>query len=180
MKRFKLTSIFALIAAIVFVSCDKDFEEINVDPNNPTAIPSHLLLPSAVRQMQNTNYSTFVGGEFAGWAQQVTKVQYNDEERYIPRESVVSSTWSNYFAIGISDAYSMSTLAEAEGNSKVMAVGLILQAYGYSILTDIYGDIPFSEAMSANEGIISPAYDPQAAVYTGILGNDSYQWRRVY
>jgi hypothetical protein len=170
MKRFKLTSIFALIAAIVFVSCDKDFEEINVDPNNPTAIPSHLLLPSAVRQMQNTNYSTFVGGEFAGWAQQVTKVQYNDEERYIPRESVVSSTWSNYFAIGISDAYSMSTLAEAEGNSKVMAVGLILQAYGYSILTDIYGDFRFSEAMSANEGIISPAYDPQAAVYTGILG----------
>ena len=169
MKRFKFTLIFTFIAALVLVSCDKDFEEINTDPNNPTSVPSHLLIPSSVRQFQNTNYSTFVGGELAGWAQQLAKVQYNDQQRYIFRESVITSTWTNTYAISISDADQMYRLAEAEGNNNVMGVALVLQAYGYSVLTDIYGNIPFSEAMSADEGNFAPAYDSQEAVYAGVL-----------
>jgi len=50
-----------------------------------------------------------------------------------------------------------------------MGVALTLQAYGYLFLTDVYGDIPFSEAINAEEGIIAPAYDSQEAVYTGVL-----------
>jgi hypothetical protein len=46
---------------------------------------------------------------------------------------------------------------------------LVLQAYGYSVLTDIFGNIPFSEAMTADEGNFTPAYDSQEAVYTGVL-----------
>ena len=170
MKRFKFTLIFSFIAALLLVSCDKDFEEINIDPNNPTAIPSHLLIPSSVRQFQNTNYSTFVGGELAGWAQQLSKVQYNDQQRYVFRESVITSTWTNTYAISISDANQMYILAEAEENNNVMGVALVLQAYGYSVLTDIYGNIPFSEAMTADQGNFLPAYDSQEAVYTGVLG----------
>jgi len=170
MKRFKFTLIFSFIAALVLVSCDKDFEEINIDPNNPTSVPSHLLIPSSVRQFQNTNYSTFVGGELAGWAQQLAKVQYNDQQRYIFRESVITATWTNTYAISISDANQMYILAEAEENNNVMGVALVLQAYGYSVLTDIFGNIPFSEAMTADEGNFTPAYDSQEAVYAGVLG----------
>ena len=170
MKRFKLTIIFTFIAALVFVGCDKDFEEINIDPNNPTAIPSHLLIPSAIRMYQNGSYSTFFGGELAGWAQQLAKVQYNDEMRYIPRESMSTNIWSNFYAISISDANSMFLLAEQEDNSQVMGVALVLQAYGYAYLADTFGDIPASEAMSADQGIISPKYDSQAEVYTLVLG----------
>ena len=169
MKRFKLTIIFTFIAALVFVSCDKDFAEINTDPNNPTAIPGHLLLPSVVRQMQNTNYSAFVGGELAGWAQQLCKVQYNDQQRYIFRQSVITSTWENYYAVGISDANAMYNLAVKEENNNLMGAALVLQAYGYSVLTDIYGNIPMSESMKADEGVFLPAYDSQEAVYNGIL-----------
>lgn len=169
MKRFKFTMIFTLIAALVLVSCDKDFEEVNTDPNNPTVVPSHLLLPSSVRQFQNTNYSTFVGGELAGWAQQLCKVQYNDQQRYIFRQSVITSTWNNTYAISISDADQMYKLAEGEGNNNMMGAALVLQAWGYGFLTDIYGAVPFSEAMKADDGNFSPAYDSQEAVYTGIF-----------
>jgi len=169
MKRFKLTLIFALIATVVFTSCEKDFDTINIDPNNPTSVPAHLLLPSAVRQMQNTNYSMFVGGDFAGWAQQIAKVQYNDEQRYIPRESVISSTWSNTYAVGISDANQMYLIGGDEENPNIQGAALVLQAWGYGFITDIYGDSPYTEAMSISDGIIAPAYDPQATVYDGIL-----------
>ena len=169
MKRFKLTLIFAFIAAMVFTGCEKDFDTINIDPNNPTSVPAHLLLPSTVRQFQNTSCSMFVGGDFAGWAGQLAKVQYNDEQRYVPRESVMTSTWSNMFAIGISDADQMFKLAGDENNPTLQGASLVLQAWGYAFVTDIYGDSPYTESMMVSEGIFSPAYDAQETIYDGIL-----------
>ena len=77
------------------------------------------------------------------WAQQVSKVQYNDEERYIPRRGAIDAIWSTLYASVISDAKSMYTLAEAEGNTNIMGISLVLQANAFQILTDLYGPIPF-------------------------------------
>tara|TARA_B110000090_G_scaffold149871_1_gene164425 strand:+ start:3013 stop:4428 length:1416 start_codon:yes stop_codon:yes gene_type:complete len=170
MKRFKIT-LFLFASLLLTVSCDKDFAEINQDPNNPTSLPSHLLLPNVIRTAQNQLNTTFVGGDMGScWSQQFAKVQYNDEARYIPRQSVIASVWSTFYANVISDAASMYSLAETEGNNNMMAVALTIQAHGYATLTDMYGDIPFSEAISADTtGNISPKYDAQADVYTGII-----------
>ncbi|MBV1888388.1 MAG: SusD/RagB family nutrient-binding outer membrane lipoprotein, partial [Urechidicola sp.] len=169
MKRFKITLI--LFAALLVVSsCDKDFAEINQDPNNPTSLPSHLILPTAIRNVQNTILSTFVGGDMgACWSQQFAKVQYNDEARYIPRQSVIGTTWTGIYANVISQADAMYNLAEAEENNNMMGAALVLQAYGFSLLSDMYGDIPFSEAIMGDEGNISPAYDTQASLYPNIV-----------
>jgi len=169
MKRFKHITII-LFSLLVTVSCDKDFEETNTDPNNPTSVPSDLLIPGVVRAAQNRSYSTFVGGDMgACWSQHFAKVQYNDEARYIPRQSVITSIWNDYYAIVISDAFAMYNIAATEENNNMMGVALTLQAYGYAFLTDVYGDIPFSEAIMAEQGIIAPVYDSQEAVYTGVL-----------
>jgi len=170
MKRFKIITLL-LFGLLVSVGCDSDFEEINTDPNNPTAVPSSLLIPGVVRAAQNESYSTFTGGDMgACWSQQFSKVQYNDEERYIPRQSVISRVWNTYYAVVISDANAMQTIAIEEGNNNMQGVALTLQAYGYAFLTDVYGDIPFTEAMkAATDGIIAPAYDSQEVVYTGVL-----------
>ena len=169
MKRFKITLI--LFAALLVVSsCDKDFEEINQDPNNPISLPSHLIMPTAIRNAVNNMYSTFVGGDMGScWSQQFAKVQYNDEARYIPRQSVIASTWRVFYANVISQADAMYKLAEAEENNNMMGVALVIQAHGYSILTDLYGDVPFSEAINTDQGIIAPAYDEQEGVYSGII-----------
>lgn len=170
MKRFKLTIILTFMASVIFVSCDEGFAELNIDPNNPVIVPSHLLIPSTVRQYGNTSYSVFRGGgELAGWAGQLAKVQYNDQQRYVFRESVITATWEAFYFVGISDADQIYKLAEDEGNRTVMGVGKILQAYGYSMITDIYGDCPMSEAMRADEGIFTPAYDQQEAVYSQMI-----------
>lgn len=169
MKRFKIT-IFLFASLLLTVSCDKDFAEINQDPNNPTSLPAHLLIPQVVRTMQNNLNSTFIGGDMGScWSQQFAKVQYNDEARYIPRQSVIGNVWTSVYANVISDADAMYNLAEAEGNNNLMAVALTIQAHAYGVLTDMYGDIPFSEAIKADEGIIAPKYDAQSDVYTGIL-----------
>jgi len=169
MKRFKITLIL-FAALLVITSCDKDFEELNQDPNNPTSLPSHLIMPTAIRNGMNNMYSTFVGGDMGScWSQQFAKVQYNDEARYIPRQGTIASTWRVIYANVISQADAMYKLAEAEENNNMMGVALVIQAQAYALLTDLYGNVPFSEAIKAEEGIIAPKYDSQEAVYNGVI-----------
>lgn len=148
--------------------CDNNFEEINQDPNRPTKVPAHLLLGSLIRVNQNTIYGMQQGGDMGMcWAQHVSKIQYNDEERYIPRRGSIDVIWDNLYASVISDAKSMYTLAEEENNTNLQAISLILQANAFQILTDLYGPVPFSEVFV--KGVIKPKYDSQEAVYDGLI-----------
>lgn len=168
MNMKKISILFVAALAFLSVSCDKDFETVNTDPNNPTAVPSHLLLGNIIRVNQNTIYGMQQGGDMGMcWSQQVSKVQYNDEERYIPRRGAIDGIWDNLYASVISDAKSMYELADAEGNSNIKGISLVLQANAFQILTDLYGPIPFSQVFQ--KGNLKPAYDSQQDVYTGII-----------
>ncbi len=170
MNSIKKILVVSLLLLLVTTSCDKDFEEINKDPNNPTAVSSGLLLADIVRVTANRMYSTFTGFDMGSeWSQQIAKVQYNDEARYSPRGGVITATWDNLFEDVAADAKEMYNLAVTEENANMQGAALIMQAYGFSLLTDMYGDIPFTEAGKAKEGILSPKYDDQQTVYNGIL-----------
>jgi hypothetical protein len=164
----KISILFIALIGLFSASCDKDFEEVNTTPNNPVAVPAHLMLGTIVRINQNAIYDMFNGGDMGMcWSQQVSKVQYNDEERYIPRRGSIDGIWSTLYASVISDAKSMYTLAEAEGNTNLMAISLVLQANAFQILTDLYGPVPYTHACEA--GNLKPSYDSQEVVYAGIL-----------
>lgn len=164
----KISILFITLLGLLNTSCDKDFETVNTDPNNPVAVPAHLLLGNIIRVNQNVIYGMQQGGDMGMcWAQQVSKVQYNDEERYIPRRSAIDVVWSSLYASVIADAQSMYTLADSEGNTNLKGISLVLQANAFQILTDLYGPVPFTEFNKP--GILKPAYDSQEVVYTGIL-----------
>ena len=155
---------------IVLGSCDEQFEEINTDPNNPVAVPSSLLLGDVIRVANNLNYWSFTGSDMgACWSQQWAKVQYNDEERYIVRTGIIQSYWDGMYSDVIADAVDMYNLAKEEDNANVQGAALVMQAYGFSMLTDVYGDIPFTESINGDNGNFQPAYDSQEVVYNGIL-----------
>jgi len=169
MKRIIVFTLF-LSALLFTTSCDKDFETINIDPNKPVEVESGLLIADAVRQTGNMLYSTFVGGDMGScWSQQWSKVQYNAEAMYTPRESIIDWVWDELYEDLASDANVMYKLAVEEENTNMQGVALTLKAYAFSVLTDLYGDVPFSEALSAEEGNFAPAYDSQQDVYSGIL-----------
>ncbi len=166
MKNIKYTLLAVL--ALIAVSCDKDFETVNTDPNNPTVIPAHLLLGNIIRTNQNTIYGMQQGGDMGMcWGQHVSKVQYNSEARYIPRRGAIDGIWDNLYSAVISDAKSMYDLADAEGNDNLKGASLVLRANAYQLLVDLYGPVPFSQAI--NPTITKPAYDSGEDVYAGIL-----------
>lgn len=168
MKMKKISILFISLLALLSTSCDNKFEEVNTDPNRPLKVPAHLLLGNIIRVNQNTIYGMQQGGDMGMcWSQHVSKVQYNDEERYIPRRAAIDVVWDNLYSAVISDAKSMYTLAESEGNDNIKGISLVLQANAFQILTDLYGPIPFREVFIP--GNIKPAYDSQEVVYEGII-----------
>jgi len=167
MKKLNII-LYAFLSFVLFTGCDKGFEEFNVDPNNSTVVPAHLLLGGPQKIYMNTMYSVQKGGDMgACWAQQWSKVEYNDEARYVPRRGVIDDIWDVMYADVITESKDMYDLAGAEGNNSLKGAGLVMQAVAYQTLVDLYGPIPFTEAIDGNN--LKPVYDSESVVYEGII-----------
>lgn len=162
--------VYLFIASIAFtaVSCDKDFEEVNVTPNSSLVTDPNLLLASTIITTQNVMYNAQIGADMGlCWAQHWSKVQYNDEERYIPRRALMNSLWDNLYVNVINESKEAYALAGDAGNTNLQGVALVMQANAFQILTDVYGPVPFTEAVVP--GNVKPVFDAEEVVYDGIL-----------
>jgi hypothetical protein len=176
MNKRKIIISAAMIALGGFVaSCTKDFEEINTNPNAPLieqAAPD-LLLTNAIESLTDRVQNIGLGHEIgSGWIQHMAKVQYTDEDRYQPRTGEINNAWTSLYAASGQDATTLIKIGEASGNTNYQGVGIVLKVYAISVLTDLFGDIPYSEAFKgdpADGGILSPTYDTQESIYTDLL-----------
>jgi len=104
--------LIAFITMATIVGCDKDFEEINSNIDDPVTVPSSMLIGTTIRYMANELYSTFNGVEHGEtWVQHLSQIQYNDPERYKPRINTIDNLWY-YFYRSASTANQMYQLAE--------------------------------------------------------------------
>jgi hypothetical protein len=175
-KIFKgFIAVFAI--SLVLQSCDKDFDKINSNPNEPSlelASPK-MLLTNAIESMTDRVYEIFLGHEMGNcWVQHLAKVQYTDEDRYIPRVVVVNNTWTSFYSASGMDAATLYKIADAKGQDNYKGVALIIKSYITSVLTDLFGPVPNSQAWKAGAedgGILSPAYDDQATIYAALIAD---------
>ena len=178
MKRKILYSFTAaLLVLVLFISgCTKDFDKINTNPNSPSiaqAAPD-MLLTNAIESMTSRVHEIFFGHEMGScWVQHMAKVQYPDEDRYVPRMSVINNTWTSFYASSGYDVQTLYNIADAKKNDSYKAVALILKSYIVSVVTDEWGNVPYTEAFLGSDAkaIVSPAYDTQQAIYTALIAN---------
>jgi hypothetical protein len=171
MKNLKLKYISTALMIMLFIgACTDNFEEINTNPNGPVTVPATLLISSIAEVTQDRMNSVFVGGDMgACWAQLWGKVQYNDEERYNPRGSVIDAIWQDFYARALKDAEAMYRAAIDEENANLQGVALVFSAYLYHVLTDMYGDVPMKQALQAEADVNNPAYTPQSEIYDSLF-----------
>ncbi|PNW29294.1 SusD/RagB family nutrient-binding outer membrane lipoprotein [Formosa algae] len=173
MKKLKYIFLLATILPMLVMntSCDTDFEEINTNPNDPATVPSTLLLAGILRSSANEVQNYFLAGEAAScWVQHLGKPVYNDSELYIPRQGSIETFWNVFYVSNINNANLMQGLAEEEGNNDMQGIALVMKAYAYQLLTDTFGDVPYTEAGQASTtGNTTPVYDDSEIVYAGIL-----------
>ncbi|MFT4204780.1 MAG: SusD/RagB family nutrient-binding outer membrane lipoprotein [Chitinophagaceae bacterium] len=164
-----------LVAIAVFaLGCTHNFSELNTDPNGTTtAYPEQLLAPALVNALTaNMTRNRTFNNELM----QVTVSQSEDETAVFRYNFPVS--WSLYLynalyseLANFRDIYLLSSdSTSAQYNQSYMGISLICQAWLFSILTDTYGDIPFSEALLGRDSLnFTPKFDTQKDVYEGLF-----------
>ena len=164
---------YILLATISFTiasSCKK-FDQLNTNPDVPTSVSPDLLATTVLKatyRFWNPNPTDW--GTAQLWSKHCTNLQNN------PNPYQYFSSYYPYGGFG--GAQNITILNRmvdfAEGNPmkpSYEGLRLFLKAwYGFSATLDM-GDIPYSEAGRAEEGITQPKYDKQADVFVSVLAD---------
>jgi hypothetical protein len=168
MNRNRLALAALLVLAIS--ACENGLTDANKDPNAPTDVSAQFLLPSAIDSaVENTFGAGLMLSHTAIWPQHAVQLQYPDEEEGLVRPDRMQLYWDNYFAGPLKDIQLVIEKGKETDEPNVEAVGMIWKAWIYSIVTDLWGDVPYSEALRGEEGISTPKYDAQRDIYVGLL-----------
>ena len=103
------------------------------------------------------------------WVQQCAGVdrQYAALGTYSVTEDDFDTEWQTvYSGGGLIDIRSIQAQAAAAGDSQFVGVGKVLEALDIGTAADLWGDIPYTEAVGANP---APHFDTQQSVYTATL-----------
>jgi len=151
-------------------SCTKDFEELNKNPNNPVSVPAINIFTNAEQTSVGRQMGGWIQHTYLGvWSQQWSKVQYIDEDRYMPRD--MSGEFQSSYINELKNLTIVIEKAATEENERLVAAAKILRAWSFMYVTDVWGDIPYSEALQGFSvaGTLTPKYDSQQEIYADLL-----------
>jgi hypothetical protein len=163
--------ILGLFLVIGLVSaCTKDFEELNTSPNSPVDVPAiniftHAEITSICNEMGGWIQHTYLGV----WCQQWCKIQYIDEDRYMPRD--MSGYFNEPYLNALKNLSIVIEKATEEENDQLLGAAKVLRVWNFMYLTDLFGDVPFTEAIQGfdPDGTLYPKYDSQQSIYESLF-----------
>ncbi|WP_116108173.1 SusD/RagB family nutrient-binding outer membrane lipoprotein [Lewinella sp. IMCC34191] len=159
---------YLFLLPLLWLSCTKDFEEINTNGNAPSGVQNELLLRQVLYGYGDAmSYEGFVAGNLL--SQHFAMIDFNLLDRHAlssPQEG--GNPWDILY-VALRDNQTMLEQSRANPAAAVYeGPALVLRAYLAMRLTDIFGDVPFFEAVSGRTtGIVTPAYDRQEDIYLG-------------
>lgn len=180
MKKYILSVVS--LALIGLTSCTEDiFDTINKDNQHPSPenVKASLQLPEAI---MSTGFST-VSGDYSFYLSSLTEQevgvgnnQLMKAELRNPLEWSSSTTFNNVWNSTYGNLMNIRQMIEkitneVQGNAgqyDLLGMAQVLEALNFGILTDVHGDIPYSEALNG-QGNLQPKLDSQKDVYAGIL-----------
>ncbi|WP_163716652.1 SusD/RagB family nutrient-binding outer membrane lipoprotein [Mangrovibacterium lignilyticum] len=179
MKKFIYTiSVFFLIGLVVSCDLNDKLEELNIDEKNPSEVPGEPLFTNGVRNMFDLMLETNVNRNvFRLYAQYWAQTTYPDESQYNQvTRNIPDNMWLILYRDVLKDLNGAKLIISPEETVTDEAAAIkanklacikIAEVYAYSTLVDIFGDIPYTDAMDATNA--SPTYDDAATVYAAVL-----------
>lgn len=169
----KITNLIVLLAFLIGISsCEKSLSELNQNKTSATAIDPVFQLNNAVvnvsfpsgtslnyemsivQQLVTPNSGVLTGGNFNQDNRDNTQVLWQTYYRNVIRNTrdVIART------------------KDLPARSNLMNMARILQAYAFMVLTDTYGNIPYTEAgLGYIEQKFLPKYDAQQDIYPKLI-----------
>lgn len=174
MRKIITQIILFSIAVIVIPSCKK-FLDINKNPNSATDATPKLVTANAlvvtaanVRAFNSAGswiagYTANAGG-YSGWGSVVT---------YNFTTGDHSGIWGNSRTVGLYDnlldyEYIDSTTNGIPAMAYYNAIAKAMETFGFQMLVDFYGDVPYSEALKGTDKL-TPKYDKAEDIYKEMI-----------
>lgn len=174
MKRLYLSLLAGGIFSLGMVSCSEDTMDIvNKDENHTTTAPAKYIMADVLTSTAfynvggdlNTYTSIYVEHE-AGVDNQLLRAEMRNGEPSMA--STFNNTWGNIYKTLLNCKLVVSKSYE-NGDLMARAAGQVMGAYNWALLTDMFGDVPFTEALDINN--LQPKLDSQESIYKAV--NDS-------
>ncbi len=164
MKNKFLNILGAGLVAFSVSSCDLD---INKDPYAVTDLNLSQLL-STVEYEISASFAEgyYLNANFSAYTQHTVSREI-DNYALVPSYSTLGNTWNNIYIYGIKNADALIEEANKANLSYYAGIGRVLRVYAYMNLTDLFGDVPYSEANVP--GIEFPKADKSADIYNALL-----------
>jgi hypothetical protein len=171
MKKINKISIVFLCALGLLLgnACTEKFEEFNTDPKIITAelIDPGLILTYIERNfVMGSNYGNGTYGCFCGMCKR------DDDAPFL--ETDAPGIWNNAYTVRLNNLSNIIQLIEGKENKDELinkqAIARILKVWGVTVLTDTYGDVPYSEScLPQKQAVYDPKYDTQQSIYADLF-----------
>lgn len=169
-----LGAVVAAALALGSVACEDGLTEINENPNAPEDVPVGNVLLGGIWDVVANAGNRGAFGQWTqlyhaeNWAQHLAQPVYNEEDRYQPRDGVPTNIWDEMYEALIDLAH-VRDVATEQGNDDLWAVAEVMTVYGFMVLTDYFGDIPYTQALQLRDDVAFPEYDAQADIYPDLI-----------
>lgn len=154
-----------ILAGVLMVmgACTSDFEAMNTNPDKATIAPATNVfgqsLTTSMYTLFGTRLNCYYTGAYSG---------YISAGDYEYRVDINNRMWKDLYR-SMTVAVEAMKLATEEENNNLYAAALTFKAYNAQKVTDMWGDVPYTEAFRLEEGIVYPVFDTQETVYNAIL-----------
>ncbi|HEY9514855.1 MAG TPA: SusD/RagB family nutrient-binding outer membrane lipoprotein [Gemmatimonadaceae bacterium] len=172
MKLSRIAAAAALIGLVAPLGACGDLTGLNNNHNSPTDVPPGPLFTNAARglvaRFRGANFDLTMTSLFA---EHFAKVQYVDEDQYNLRTQTIDTHFGSPYSGELKDLEVVADKGMESGKADVYGPARIMQTWAFDIMTDTWGDIPYSQALKGDkeDGSILPAYDPQQEIYNGFF-----------
>lgn len=169
MKRLPIYSVLLSITALG-MGCEKHFLDVNVSPNNPTTASPALVLTNALTQTASIVSTDFVymngTQNYYGSSSQAATPGPVTTNNFTTAS--LASVWTDTYH-NLNDYAYIGQEAAATGEWFLVGVAKTMTSLDYQMLVDSYNDVPFSQALKLDSGIITPVYDKAQSVYDSCI-----------
>ena len=166
-----MKNILMAFACVLALGSCSEWLDVNTDPENPSS-------ESALFQnrLAHIEFYTNSANQFAAWRSSMSMGDWTRSPQnggtyfhmsyWYPQTGAVTTAYQWWFvgaACNIEDMYKHAEAAEAW---HYCGVAKIIRAYGFMLMTDLHGEMPYTDALSENA---TPVYDNGKTIYLGVL-----------
>lgn len=173
MKLRKSIILCGLAAAALSLTSCNDWLDVNVNPDSPAA---HDVDYGA--RLAHIQFYTNSGLQFSAWrttmamgdwTRNYSGGNYWNVSYWYPVDGQTTTTYQWWFVGAYANVLDMIEKAEAANNWQFAGVARLIRAYGFMAMTDLYGEMPYTQAADINTA--TPEYDDGKTIYLGCLSD---------